>query len=124
MNATPIIDLLWKQVPETLFISREDFERSLIGWTVEPYERNGQPAFAILVKGPEFHCVSFETGCAIPKSAIWKRVMEIVDQHGYATTKTPRLDTRQHEINRHVGFVMTGSDEYDIHYRLDRPHRV
>ncbi len=42
-------------------------------------------------------------------------------EFGYVETRTPKIGyERQHRLNGKLGFVRTGEDEYNVHYRLDR----
>lgn len=114
-----IADLLWKDASEILFISKDEFLRGLEGWEVEPVEFEGKPAFAVLTKGPEFHFQSFGTGQPISMKMIRERLQKIIDAHGYALTRTPKIDVRQHVFNLAFGFTLVGQDEYDRHYRIE-----
>lgn len=118
---TDIVDLLWAKASEVLFITKEEYVRSLEGWAIEPVEIDGVLAFAILTKGPELHYDSFGTGHRIPLKLFADRIWSVVDRHGYLVTRTPKDDERQRKINQRFGCVVTGEDQYDIHFRLERP---
>lgn len=115
-----VIDRIWEQAEPLLFISKEEFVRNLDGWEIEPVEIDGTVAFATMTKGPAFHCHSFETGQAIPLHMLKAFVQKIIDQYGYATTKTPHEAEKQHRFNRIFGFKKVGEDEFDVHYRIDK----
>lgn len=115
-----IIDRLWDQIEPIVFISREEFERGLERWDIEPVEIDGELAFATFTNGPEFHYASFGTGARITRAMIWSRLNPILEQHGFVTTRTPRDDVRQQRINRALGFVEIGSDEFFLTFRMDR----
>lgn len=118
---TDLRELVWQEAAPMLFMSREQFFAHLDGWTIEPFEVDGEPAFAMLTKGAEFHLVTFKTGRRFPMKAFMKRLRTMLDEHGYATTRTPKIgEDQQHRINERFGFVPIGEDWLDIHYRLDR----
>lgn len=115
-----IEDRLWEQLPDLIFVSKEDFLRNLEDWDIEPVEIDGELAFALLTKGTEFHFQSFNTGHLIPMKIIREHIQELIDMHGYATTATPKDDVQQHRINMMFGCKVVSEDEYDRHYRIDR----
>ena len=115
-----LIDRLWEKASTVLFVTKEQFVASLDGWEIEPIEIDGVVAFAILTKGPELHYDSFGTGHPIPLKLFAKRIWGVVDKYGYLITRTPKEDIRQQKINLRFGCVVTGEDEYDIHFRLER----
>lgn len=118
MNA--IIDRLWEKDEPSLFITKEQYVKSLEGWGVVTAEHNRQTAFVALVKGPEFHFKSFGTGTALSLRMIRTFLGKIIAQHGYAQTRTPKEDARQHRFNRRIGFVAVGEDEFYVIYRIER----
>jgi len=115
-----ITDLLWQRVKNTLFISKEQFLAALDGWAIDPIYVGGDLAFATLTKGPEFHFDSFGTKHSIPMRVIRARLQDIIGRYGYAMTRTPKDDAKQQRINKMFGCVVTGEDEYDLHYRIER----
>ncbi len=115
-----LLDRIWEQTEPTVFITREEFERGLERWDIEPVEVNGELAFAAFINGPEFHYATFGTGARITRTMIWSRLNPILDRHGFVTTRTPRGDVRQQRLNRALGFVETGADEFYVHFRLER----
>ena len=115
-----IIDKLYDRLPPLVFVSREDFGRSLQGWAIEPVEIGGALAFVFLSKGPEFHFQSFGQHHRITMAMIRSRLDPILAAHGYAMTRTPKDDARQHRFNLRFGFEAIGEDEYDIFYRVER----
>lgn len=117
---TDIRDRLWEQAEPHLFIAKDEFLKNLDGWEIKPVEVDGELAFATLVKGPAFHFQSFGTRHPISLRMIKEFLRTLIDQHGYATTKTPKEDTRQHRFNRLLGFQAVGEDEFDIHYRIEK----
>lgn len=112
-----VIDALWAQIEPTVFIQREQFERELDGWEIEPVEIDGKLAIVALTKGPEFHFATFGTGAPV---RLWKWLNPIIDRHGFATTRTPKDAARQHRFNLKFGFTVTGEDEFFMYYRLER----
>lgn len=115
----PCIDLLFADTP--LFITREQFEQSLDGWTIDPVLRpDGSIGIIWVSKGPEFHFAKFGTDIQFTKTTLKKYPGELIAQHGYALTKTPKNDTRQVRFNTRLGFYQVGEDEFDIHLRIDQ----
>ena len=123
-----IRELVWQEAAPMLFISREQYFGHLEGWDIHPFEVDGEPVFAMLIKGPEFHLSTFHTGRRFPLKEFMDRLRVILDEHGHATTRTPLYDLGdtveaggpQHRLNRRFGFVEIGRDQYDVHYWLDR----
>ena len=113
------VDLLWRSISKTLFISREQFVESLAGWEMETVTLDNCPAWVVLTKGPEFHFQSFTSQYPITMKMIRERLQKIIDEHGYALTRTPKSDERQHRFNLAFGFTVAGEDEYDRHYRIE-----
>lgn len=119
----PLQDLLWEKAEPLLFISKEAFLEWLEGWTIEPVYIEGELAFATLQKGPLFHFQSFDTKHPIKRKMIREFLGKIIAEHGYAETRTPIDDERQHHFNRLMGFEMVGEDAFDTHFRIERlPH--
>lgn len=115
-----IVDLLWDKVEPVLYISKDQFVDSLEGWEIEPLVVEGEIAFVILTRGPEFHFDSLRTGHKIPLSRIRETIERLIATHGYAETRTPREDFKQRRVNVLFGCERVGEDEYDIHYRLEK----
>jgi hypothetical protein len=112
------IDLLFAKTP--LFITREQFSQSLEGWTLDPTLRaDGSVGIIFVSKGPEFHFSKFGSDIQISRQHLKRYPGDIIKQHGYALTKTPRSDTRQVRFNERIGFYRIGEDEFDVHYRID-----
>ena len=118
------MDLLWAKGCEKLFITKEQFAESLQGWQIEEWKEGDALAAITLKKGPEFHFVT--TGAVpIPRRLVREVLRSQLEQYGHVTTRTPKHEERQHRFNRIIGFVQTGEDEFDIHYRMEgirRPH--
>ena len=114
-----IIDRIWAQIEDKVFISRDDFVRSLDGWKIEPVEIDGKLAFAAMAKGTEFHFTSFGSA-PISRRMISEFVQPIIDEHGFVTTTTPKDDDRQGRFNRLIGFSVESEDEFFVHYRAER----
>jgi hypothetical protein len=124
MMDAEVIDRLWDQMEPTVYITRDQFVRGLADWDVEAVRVDGKLAFAALVKGPEFHFASFETGAPIRMAMIRSRLDPIIERHGYVTTRTPIAGAdRQHRFNRAFGFEVFGQDEFFLHYKKDRSCR-
>lgn len=115
-----IVDRLWEKAEPMLFLPKEAFIKNLDGWEIGTVEIDGVPAFATITKGPAFHFESFGTGRNVTWKIIRDCLQPIIDRYGYATTHTPKEDARQHRFNLLLGFVVTGEDAYDTHYRIER----
>lgn len=115
-----IREMLWEKARETLFIDKTQFLSYLGEWTIDQVEIDGRLAFVTLTKGPRFHFQSMDTGRIITRRMIRDFLQPIIDRYGYAETSTPLDDERQHRFNLAFGFRVTGEDEYDRHYRIER----
>ena len=112
------IDLLFADTP--LFLTREQFEQSLDGWTLDPVFRTDCSICLIFVsRGPEFHFAKFGADIQISRAHLKKYPGSLIEKYGYALTKTPLADRRQQRFNERLGFYRIAEDEYDIHYRID-----
>lgn len=114
-----LIDLLWNDAREALYITKEEFVQNLQGWTIEPVSIDGRVAFITLTNGPQFHFQTLRSGQRISMKMIRTFLQKIIDEHGYAETRTPKEDTRQRRFNERFGFKIVGDDEYDVVYRID-----
>jgi hypothetical protein len=116
-----LIELLWQQARPTLYISRDDFVRSLDGWTIDPQNNDdGELAVVWLTKGPQLHFTTFGPRWKLTREDIRHRLEPLIDQYGHAETFTPIEDTRQHRFNKLLGFVATKEDASYIHYKIER----
>lgn len=111
--------LIWEQVSQHLFVSREQYLEQLRAYDLEPVHHKGVLLLAILRQGAELHFVTFGAG-SIPRRVVREALAPQLQAHGYVTTRTPKVDARQHRFNRLVGFRAVGEDEFDIHYQLRR----
>jgi hypothetical protein len=118
-----IIDAMWRQTEPHVFITREQFERGLEGWTIEPVERAGVLVGAFVTRGPELHFCTFPDNGRVSFSLqlIREHVDPLIEQYGFIRTRTPRDEVGQQRFNERLGFVRTGEDEFFLHYRLETP---
>lgn len=120
MSVDQLIERLWQQARQTLYIDRESFVRSLDGWAIDPQNNDdGELAVVWLTKGPQLHFATFGRWCAT-REDIRKRVGTLIDQYGHAETFTPIEDSRQHRFNKLLGFTATHEDASYIHYKIER----
>ena len=119
-----LIDHLWEGVSEALYISKEQYAESLKDWKIDPVEIDGELAFITAVKGSEFHFASLNTGKHMPGKRLRAFVQGIIDEYGYADTKTPRDDVKQQRFNTFLGFEIAGEDALDIHFRITELRRA
>lgn len=115
-----LIDILWAKASEHLYCSKEQYVETLKGWAIEAVEQDGVPVGAVLRKEDEFHFITFGAAPRISRATVRAVLAPQLEAFGHVLTRTPRLEERQHRFNKTVGFVQTGEDEYNIHYRLDR----
>ncbi|MGC8534856.1 MAG: hypothetical protein ACP5QR_04910 [Rhizomicrobium sp.] len=111
-------NLLWEAAKNALFCSKNEFCRSLDGWAIEPIEIGGELAFLTVKMGPKFHFHSLKTGHAMTRRMIVDFLRPIIAEFGYAETKTPHSDDRQHRFNHLIGFECVGEDAFDVIYRI------
>jgi hypothetical protein len=107
---------LWESVKHTLFCSEEEYYASLEGCTISSVMRGGKLVAILVYKGSEFHFVTIDN-YIISHRDIIEVLSATIDKYGYVDTRTPRTDKRQQRFNERFGFVRTGEDEHDIHYR-------
>ena len=117
----PLKDILWDSVKEFLFISKDEYLAQLDGWDIQPVEMNGDLIAITVTKGPQFHIHSMGVARVVTRKMLWDFIGPIVDAHGYAETRTPIDDERQHRFNRAFGFVEAGRTEFDTIFRIERP---
>lgn len=111
-------NLLWEKASEVLFVEKEDFLSDLAPWTIVPVEIGSELAVLTLQKGACFHFFSLGTRHPITRRMIFEFLRPIIAEFGYAETRTPKSDTRQHRFNRIFGFQPVGEDAFDVIYRI------
>lgn len=116
-----VVELLWRQIEADVYITREQFVRGLADWDITPIRIDGVLAFVTLTRGSEIHYTSADTGAPLSLAMLRGWLAPILDTYGYATTRTPISEPRQHRLNKRLGFTESGRDEFCIHYRLDKP---
>jgi len=109
-------ELVWQRASEHLFVPKEQYMAALDSWQVEPVERDGDLLAVVMRKGDEFHFITF--GKRISREAIRSVLAPQFRDYGRVTTRTPKVEARQHRFNRMVGFRQVGEDEYDILYEM------
>lgn len=120
---TALEDRLWEAAEPALYIDKDEFLRWLQGWDIHPVEIDGDLSFVTLQKGPLFHFLSLGSKRNISRKMIRAFLQKIIGEHGYAETRTPKDDERQHRFNRIFGFQVVGEDDLDTHFRIERlPH--
>lgn len=118
MHDPTLTDLLWEKASTVLYVTKAQFLASLEGWTITPVEHAGELVVITVTKGPELHFQAL--GKPIPMAVVRSIVGTILEQHGHVVVRTPKTEPRQQRFNRAIGFVQTGEDDYDIHFRMDR----
>jgi hypothetical protein len=116
-----VIDALWNHVKDDLYVTREEFVRSLDGYALHPeFNDMGQMIGVVISKGPHFHFATFGVKWKLTKAMLAKWPGSLIDKYGYAETFTPLEDTRQQRFNQRVGFVETKRDDQYVHYKIER----
>jgi hypothetical protein len=118
MTEAEIIDRLWQDSP--LFLTREQFGQTLQGWEIHRVHGAAGLAGVVITKGPEFHFSKFDPHYQVTRADLARWPGDLIAKYGYALTRTPKDDTRQHRFNARLGFVKVGEDQYDIHLRITR----
>lgn len=111
--------LIWEQVSQHLFVPKNQFMAELAAYTLEPVSRDGLLLAVVMRREDELHFVTFKAG-PLSREMVRAAFAPQLEKYGYLTTRTPKVDTRQHRFNRLVGFQAVGEDEFDIHYQLRR----
>lgn len=120
MTRAQAIDALWLVRSPLLFVSREAFEAGLEGWDLAPIVLDGQEIGVAMRKGPEYHFALVGRQVRIPRRLVEEQFAPQLEAYGHVITRTPKHETRQRRFNEAFGFVRTGEDALDIHYRLER----
>jgi hypothetical protein len=117
------LELLFAQSP--LYLTKEQFAQSFEGWSFDPVHRpDGSIGAIFTFKGPEFHFAKFGADIQASRSHLKKYPGELIAQHGYALTRTPKSDTRMLRFNERLGFYRVGEDEFDVHLRIDHLRKM
>lgn len=118
MERHELMDVMWSAAEPNLYITKEVFVANFDGWDVREEKHDGMPIAIVVERGPELHFQAL--GRPIPRRIVRSVVQKIIDRYGYAVTKTPVQELRQQRFNERIGFEVTGRDEYDVHYRIER----
>lgn len=100
-----------------LYLTREQFEATLVGWNVEPVEQDGRVIGCFVVKGPEIHFAKFDD-TPVTREHL-KRLDRVITEHGFARTRTPKDDLRQCRFNARLRGRIVGETEYDVIYEFE-----
>ena len=102
-----------------LYLTKAEFTESLTGWTLDPVCRqDGTIGIIFMVKGPEFHFAKFGSDIQASRDHLKKYPGSLIQQYGYALTRTPKTATRQQRFNERLGFYRIGEDEFDVHFKI------
>ena len=115
-----VIDRMWDSVRDALYISKEEFVRSLDGYALVPMFNDGEMYGVVIQKGPQFHFMTFGAKWQLNRDILRRYPGSLIDEYGYAETFTPLEDARQHRFNLRLGFVETRRDEQYVHYKIER----
>lgn len=120
ISRSQLLDMLWEKAEPLAFFPKEQFIDALADWEIYPALKNDKVIAILTEKGPELHFETMHTGLGFPRKDLFAIVQRMIDRYGYATTKTPKHELRQHKFNQILGFEVVGEDEYDIHFRIDK----
>lgn len=120
MTRDELLDRLWAQDGPNVFITRRQYEATLDGWDIRPYEKDGLLVGATIVRGPEIHFATFGVRWRLTRADIAHHLAPLIEMYGEARVRTAKDDARQQRFNRALGFTECGEDEFFIHFRLER----
>ena len=116
-----VVDKIWDELKDVLYISKEQYIKSLDGYAIVPeFNDDGQMIGAVIHKGPHFHFILFGIKWKLTKAMLAKWPGSLIEEYGYAETMTPVEDTRQQRFNKRIGFVETKRDANYIYYKIER----
>lgn len=110
-------DLIWEQASQYLFIPKEQYMAELAAYSLEPVTRDGRLLAVVMRREDELHFVTFKAG-PLSREMVRSALEPQLREFGRVTTRTPKVETRQHRFNRVVGFRQVGEDEYDVLYEM------
>lgn len=118
-----LAEVLWLKAEPVVYVTKDQYLKSLAEWVIKPVHVDGELAWVTIQKGPEFHFQSMGKTRGMPLRVIRDFLQGVIDEHGFALTKTPIEDARQQRFNERFGFQRVGQDQYDIIYRIEKlPH--
>ncbi len=113
------IALMFAESP--LYLTKAQFTESLEGWTLDPvYRQDGTIGAVFAVKGAEFHFAKFGADIQATREHLKKYPGSLIQQYGYALTRTPKTEIRQQRFNERLGFFRVGEDGWDVHFRIEK----
>lgn len=96
----------------------QQWEAAFDGWEIDPIQIQGETAGVVFHNGPAFHFCKF-TQAPVGRDILRRYPGELIAKYGYATTTTPKWDTRQQRFNERIGMTRTGETELVVLYRID-----
>jgi len=119
--ANDILNKIWDAVKDTLYITQEQFEKSLSGYKVVPeYTKEGDLIGAVIQNGASFHFIVFGIKWKLDRALLAKWPGQVIEQYGYAETYTPLEDTRQQRFNKRIGFFETHRDNKYVYFKIEK----
>lgn len=112
-----IRELVWERASQHLFVPKEQYMAALESWDVEPVMQDGELLLVVMRKGDELHFLTVGSR-PIRREVVRAVLAPQLAAYGRVTTRTPKVETRQHRFNRVVGFRQVGEDQYDILYEM------
>ncbi len=114
------IDTFWDCVKDKVYIDKETFIRNLYGYTLTEFANDEGVYLIIVEKGPHFHFITTGVKWKLNKEILQKYPGSLIEEFGFAETKTPIEDTRQQRFNKRLGFIETGRDQTYVYYRIHK----
>jgi hypothetical protein len=109
--------MLYSEVSKEIPISRDDYEKSLKGWTVEPITKYCELIGVVISKNREIHmCIKKQKALKHARWIIRCYLSVKLQELGFLETKS--LDENDAFLDR-LGFYKIGSDGKLTVYRLD-----
>ena len=113
------IDILYRHVCETVYIAREVYEETLVGWDVQPIILDVQQIGVSMIRGTEIHIsVTPENAIRHARRIIRVCLNENIKKLGNMTTISFK-DAETVRFLERLGFYKTGEDETFFSYRID-----
>jgi len=115
-----MLDLLWQQAEESIYLTKAEYLRNLSDWEIRAHVVDGVMVGIVLTLGPQFHFATTGAQWSLTRAQIRNYLGPIIAKYGFVQTKTPIEDTRQQRFNEILGFAPTGTDEFYTHYKLEQ----
>jgi GNAT superfamily N-acetyltransferase len=107
------LDILWDDVKDRVFCTREEFDSVLAAWDVVPVVRGGDTVAAVVMRDGEIHCAvrPGHRGRWLTRGMRW-----MLEKSNRCSTDKRNAQARRF-IER-LGFKLVREDDYDAHYAI------